>query len=284
MSTLRDGRPSILIVEEAIFDHDLTPYEIAVYLAILKHVNHKQGNAWPGMKRLATLCKMSTRQVMRAVQTLEDKKLIAVERDEFPDKNETRQMQSNRYTILSAQAGNSDSQSLPSDSQSLGVVTHSHSNHMNKEPDKTPPTPSKRTPRTKSHSRAASPGSSPIRMKPYDDIAYGVRFGIINAWCSNLRAQPVGAFKSDANHETAADLTRAGYSEREVERFVQAKRGDPWWDGKTPTLQKVAELLPEWLAANRPKPKFKDEDLFLSEEELNAIRPDGTEYLVSYVQ
>ena len=134
--------------------------------------------------------------------------------------------------------------------------------------------------RAKAHSRVSQ---SPAR-KPYDDIEHGVRFGLINAWCSNLRAQPIGAFKKDANHETAADLARAGYTEADVERFVQAKRKDSWWDGKTLTLQKVAELLPEWLAANRPKPRFVTDDAFLSEEELNAYRPTGTEYLVTYAQ
>ena len=138
--------------------------------------------------------------------------------------------------------------------------------------------------RTKPHSRKASPEKPSARAKPYDDIERDVRWGLINAWCSNLRAQPIGAFKSDANHETAAELVRAGYGEQDVERFVQAKRNDRWWDGKTLTLQKVAELLPEWLAANKPKLRISKAYAFLSEYELNAMRPTGTEYLVTYVQ
>lgn len=95
-----------------------------------------------------------------------------------------------------------------------------------------------------------------ITKRDYEDVPHATRLGILNAWCSNLKAQPVGAFnerfaKGRENHATAAELHRAGYTEFHVEAFVQAAMTDAFWDGKTLTLQKVAELLPSYVAKQK---------------------------------
>ena len=95
---------------------------------------------------------------------------------------------------------------------------------------------------------------TPVYKKEYEDVPKDTRRWLINAWCSNLLAQPIGAFKADKNHETAADLHRAGITEDNVADFVREKQADPYWKDKTLTLQKVAELIPAWLQYRKAAP------------------------------
>lgn len=75
------------------------------------------------------------------------------------------------------------------------------------------------------------------------------RLEICRAWASSLSIAPIGAY-SERNQHTAAEIFTEGYRATQVEMFVRAKMNDPWWIGKTLTLQKVAELMPQWLLDN----------------------------------
>lgn len=93
--------------------------------------------------------------------------------------------------------------------------------------------------------------------KLYDDVPHKVRTEIIEAWSTNLVAAPANAYSNDNNHIAAANIARAGYTAGDTSRFVAATMKDPFWKGKTLTLTKVSELMPAWLANNRPKPKVQ---------------------------
>lgn len=81
----------------------------------------------------------------------------------------------------------------------------------------------------------------------FADVDEPTRLALIRGWSRNLgAAAPLGVEKRDRNHTTAAELARAGFSADDVAAFVKAKMTDPYWRGKTLTLQKVAELLPGW--------------------------------------
>lgn len=100
---------------------------------------------------------------------------------------------------------------------------------------------------------ASSPKVVPFR-KEYEGVDKAIRRWIINAWVSNLEAQPIGAFDDEINHVTAAAIHRAGYTDEQVEAYVKWTRTQSYWRGKTLTLQKVAQLLPQWVVNHKPKP------------------------------
>lgn len=129
-----DGRPPYFLVEDAVIDKGLTPYEGWLYIVILKHANRKTGEAFPGIARLCKLAKMSKSQVLRAISTLEDKSLIRVERDTKPLEGEKRQRAVNHYFILAVNSSSSQELGVvpdryyPSVQQELGVVPTSDKN------------------------------------------------------------------------------------------------------------------------------------------------------------
>ena len=79
-----------------------------------------------------------------------------------------------------------------------------------------------------------------------NDVPKHDRLAICRAWADNLPIAPIGAY-SERNQQTAAEIFRAGYRAHQVELCVKAKMADPWWIGKTLTLEKLASLLPQWL-------------------------------------
>src|SRR6185369_13522276 len=127
---LTDTRPAVIIIEESVLmDYCLTPFEVWVYIAILKHANHKTNEAFPGIARLASITQMSKSQVMRSISTLEAKKLIRVERDDKPIEGEKRKREVNHYFILQArgsvqqEVGVVSDRKYPSVQQEVGVVS-----------------------------------------------------------------------------------------------------------------------------------------------------------------
>lgn len=75
---------------------------------------------------------------------------------------------------------------------------------------------------------------------------------ICNAWAANLANYPIKPY-STKNMEVAADIWLAGYRAHQVGLCVKAKMADEWWIGKTLTLAKVAELLPDYVRSLAPK-------------------------------
>ena len=139
-SRLSDKRPQFFMVEDAVFNFNLTPYEGWVYMAILKHADRQTGIAFPGITLLSKLTNMSRDQVMRAIKALESKGIISVKRDTKPQKGEKRQRSVNHYEVK--QLSKSEAHELGgvvagsdygSSSEQLGVVAGSdlNQNHIN---------------------------------------------------------------------------------------------------------------------------------------------------------
>ena len=106
------------------------PYGIAVYTGLSMYANNGTQQAWPSYQTMADLTGMSRREVIRVISRLEFFKLIKVERREHktgvitfldPTKNQA----------PGSKPRASDSQSPPSDSQSLDLVTPRHPNYKN---------------------------------------------------------------------------------------------------------------------------------------------------------
>lgn len=83
--------------------------------------------------------------------------------------------------------------------------------------------------------------------KGFDDVPKQDRLEIIHAWADNLAIAPVNVYNRDAYHAAAADIFREGYRAPQVAMFVKAKMQDDYWLGKTLSLVKVGELMPQWL-------------------------------------
>ena len=91
-----------------------------------------------------------------------------------------------------------------------------------------------------------TPGAR-TRGTDYDDVPEQDRLAIIHGWADSLNVPPINAYTKTANHSIAAKIFRAGYRAPQVKLFVETKVKDPYWFGKTLTLEKVGELMPEFL-------------------------------------
>lgn len=124
--TIRDIRqPGWLWADRNLIKRDgdkLGPYGIAVYMAIAAHTNNEDQSAYPSISTIAKMIHCSIRQVHREIAKLEELGWIQVERRYNEEKGVH---YSNLYYLLDDPQGGSDSQSLPGDSQSPGVVTPS---------------------------------------------------------------------------------------------------------------------------------------------------------------
>lgn len=113
-------------------------YAFAVYMALCKYVN-KQAACNPSYEEVARKLGISRRQVIRAIETLKDYKLIKV-RQTYTTVEGKRRFSSNSYTLLDVKSrtdlGNlvtdshqgSDCDALPSDCDAPDLVTDSHLN------------------------------------------------------------------------------------------------------------------------------------------------------------
>lgn len=228
----------VVCIDVDVVDHaGLHPLAGWLYVVIKRHVNRADGAAFPTVETLAELANMSRASVLRYTEELETKGLIEVVRCAKGAH------QPNRYklpTDTSSDGQVSDSKLLDvsqvSDSNQKSepilplLVSDVDSNHkdINKHQDI-----NKRT-----NARA--------KISNVADVPKQDRLEICKAWADNLAISPIGAY-SERNQETAAEIFREGYRATQVEMFVRAKMNDAWWIGKTLTLAKVAELMPEWL-------------------------------------
>lgn len=89
--------PFFMIANEIIDWYRLNPYELALYNAIVRHLNYKTREAYPSIRRLAQLTQMTRPTVIKYIRSLEEKGLIRVRR---AYKEGSRERAVNRYEIL----------------------------------------------------------------------------------------------------------------------------------------------------------------------------------------
>ncbi len=174
--------PFFIIDEIVVEKFELTPYEGWLYAVIVKYANHKDNIAFPSLTTLAKTAKMSERQVVRCLKVLETKRLIAIDRNKRPGKQES---DVNHYRILDPhfQREGGDSESGRGDCQSGQVVTQSHSNQndLNQTKDSTPsPNGEAVTPVASKKSKAKTEPKPRPRNPGYDMVAqdyYGYKIG-----------------------------------------------------------------------------------------------------------
>lgn len=95
--TLRDGRRhDFFIVDNAIFDMGLSPFELSIYCALARHAD-KDGVSWPGVARLAEMTSMSDRKARECLGKLQELNLIDIAPNFGPNGGQT----SNTYILYS---------------------------------------------------------------------------------------------------------------------------------------------------------------------------------------
>ena len=107
-------------------DSDLTLHELAVYIVLLRFRHHKTGKCHPGMTTIADCARISKRSVIRAIEGLESRQMIQVDRRSTITDNKP-----NIYTVavatespeqvwLTSARGRRVPKRAPSDSESPG--------------------------------------------------------------------------------------------------------------------------------------------------------------------
>lgn len=226
-------RTIVSIDAEVIDKCDLHPLAGWLFVVILRHLNRADNNAFPSVARLATLANMSKASVIRYTKELEEKNLIVVQREKTSIVQSVNHYQlpaasmvsHSNHSGISQQPVVSDSNHKTTPEQSV-MVSDSNTNYKDKD-------------KRKKQDRARE-------VSDLDDVPKHERLEICKAWADSLGAHPIGAY-SENNQRVAAEIWRAGYRASQVALFVKNKKADGWWKGKTLTLAKVAELMPEWL-------------------------------------
>ncbi|KAL4255681.1 hypothetical protein AB1N83_014340 [Pleurotus pulmonarius] len=152
-------------------DSDLTLHELAVYIVLLRFRHHKTGKCHPGMTTIADCARISKRSVIRAIEGLESRQMIQVDRRSTITDNKP-----NIYTVavatespeqvwLTSARGRRVPKRAPSDSESPGRdASPAPSDSESPASDKTVPhpvTPShpNKTYKNKNQGQAVTPAS-----------------------------------------------------------------------------------------------------------------------------
>lgn len=249
-----------------IYGLKLSPSKRDVLLAMAENANDDGSGCAPGVPFIAWKIGISERQVQRIQKALVTDKILIIVATPVRKAVEYRidisagtpkpayvPRGKNKGDILSQKAPPKGDKMTQTDgdilSEKQGRVT-SHGKDENAEGDIT-------TGKTASTHKDKRIKDQPNRArglrKDFDDVPKSERLEIIRAWADNLAAPPIGAYKSEANHRTAAEIFREGYRAAQVALFVREKKADSYWRGKTLTLTKVGELMPEWLLSRTPK-------------------------------
>jgi hypothetical protein len=242
---IKDGRPPFIMIEEAVLrNHTLTAYEIAAYVTLVMHANHKGGEkAFPSHKTIGIIGGMSARQAKRAVDALAAKKLISIEADHD---EKTGAQTSNIYTILpvttprlSVMGGLSDSQGAP-DSQSYKP---DESNQRKK----------------KNAASAAQAAEQPSKVRPiFDAIALG-SWGIKDSSGVNGNGGRIGKL------EAWVKKTYPGATEKTIAAFYK------WWKNANPK-------------ANAPRDLDKFSDNFIAFHEATMAAKRREEAVIAHIE
>lgn len=234
----RDGKYFHLMVNMA--DDDLDPYQYRLY-GHYKRVcgESRDGACWESTRTTATKCRMSVGKVTSTRRELVEMGFIqitagakdqtlAVTLKDMMGANIKRYQKSTNAEI-GVHEVNTSVQDMNSSVHEVNQTVHEVKQRRYKEEEDKPQ------------------GRARDLRNDFDDVPKDDRLQIIRAWAEALSAPPIGAYKNDANHRIAAEIFRAGYRAPQVALFVREKKKDGYWRDKTLTLQKVAQLMPEWL-------------------------------------
>ena len=90
-------QPFTMIYNVVIDQYQLNPFELSLYVAIARHVNHTSGVAFPSYTRLQEVTGQARATVSKYIQSLEQKHLIQITR-RFKEGTKARAV--NHYRLL----------------------------------------------------------------------------------------------------------------------------------------------------------------------------------------
>lgn len=236
-----------------VWEIELTPPQQLVMLALADHANHEGGNVFPEVALIAWKTGYSRRQVQRIMRELVDEGLLVkvTQREGKPTVYQidlSKGTQKEPYQKRKRDTGYDIAVSHPTHDTAMSYDNMSPvTSHGNEKPEGYDMPSAKVVRNRHKDNRHKTQERARDTSNEYADVPHDDRLQIIRAWTDALGAAPIGAFKNDNNHRVAAEIFRAGYRASQVALFVNAKKQDSFWRGKTLTLAKVAELMPEWL-------------------------------------
>lgn len=246
-------------IDNIIIDEfNLTPQEGWLYIVIVKFANRKTGEAFPSHATLAKTANMSKSSVIRCITSLEEKKLIEVERTTKPGK---KQRAVNHYTVLDPHAppGGSVTEIPPSVRETPGVVSESNmiKNQLNKTKEQ------EREGGLAAEGKQEQPADPPSPSSESHDAT--VDLDLIGAWRKALPNPPVLVTYSPLMLGLQDDLIDANVTAQDVRDFVTEKhdpeRSDDYWLDKVMSFKHVANNIMAWKngkaakAAANPPPR-----------------------------
>lgn len=227
-----DKRPPFFMVEDAVLDYKLTPYEGWLYIVIVKHADRKTGEAFPSIKTLASITGMSRASVIRATKSLEAKGLISVTRDENAAGKDR---EVNHYFVLVATPVSHSNR--PGITKILPPVSQIDMNksQLEQEKDSSP------------NGAGASPAKTakprkPNPSEPWHDAlirAFGIEPG-------KLTKTADGTY-----WKAAAELKAVDFPVEQIEPLYRWCKAKDWKDF---TVMAMAKHAPTFLAHHKPAP------------------------------
>ena len=94
-----NAREPFFLVPSRVFDEGLNPYELAVLFYLIMRSDNEKHTCFPSEKGIAKACGMSLSTVKRTVKSLDEKKLIHIQKQFSQSKNGLNRQTSNLYTI-----------------------------------------------------------------------------------------------------------------------------------------------------------------------------------------
>ena len=245
--TLRDNRNAgwswfddVLISDSV--SGELGPYVITVYAIIAKHANKNQ-NAWPGYDLIAKLGKMSRRQAIRCVSTLEERQMITVKRAKNP---KTGHNIANRYDLTHPSCW-----ADPSDSGNVTQVTPMHLVGDSESPElESVEQESKDSSAKKPRKAKSSKPKNPNRALVYEAVFFHVTGESYSTEANRRRKAATGRINRMVKDILTLDETITGDEVATVLSQSEEKRGDGM--SKLMSPEKIAEHVDA--LRNKPEP------------------------------
>lgn len=221
-------------------DSDLTAHEMAVFIVLLRFRDPKTGKCFPGMATIADRARISKRAVIRAIEGLEAKKAISVERRSTITDNRPNVYQvalpaerPQHIWATSARGRRIPKRKTPSDSESPGqAVSDATSDSESLASDRTHPhlvtrSHPKKIQEKKSHEQAVTPAFVESRSDLFtfdevqDDLATEHQVAYLKDLAIHLGYETGGGIPNELQLQRWRKLTRDG-ADKQIRGYLKA--------------------------------------------------------------
>lgn len=308
---LIDGRGGFTIVENGVLSMRLTPYELAVYVAIISHASADTHRAWPSHARISQVSGVKITTLKKCLKALRARGLLKIEPGDRDDGGRA----TNIYTILPvASTGKGRQTTTPSrqttippssddyapsrqttnppspDGHKQDSSNKTHSEQEKKKiaaaktaaaaPRSAPPSiiqspsePATLPPSTKPKKQKPEPPASSDDPKKQRDAALAE---LIAAWKDSTGDLNPNVYANKTIRAGAGAMVDAGITVQDVTAYLDDLTTDDWWSSRAVPFSHVVSNIQAWkreaeVYANYEVPKPDLPETDLTWEELRAM-------------